>query len=500
MGRDPRRWWILGVLCLCVWILVMDNTVLNLAVPVLMKDLGAGTDDIQWIVDVYPLAFAGLLLTAGALSDRYGRRLSLILGMAMFGGASMAASLATEAWQLIGMRALMGLGGAMLMPSTLSILVGVFEEDERRKAFAAWSAASVFGLVVGPLAGGFLLESYHWGTIFWINVPIAAIAVGVAIVIIPETKGPARALDPAGVLLSAAGMTALVYAIVSVPRAGWAAAEVLVAATVAACSLVAFAWWERRVDHSMLPMTLFRDRRFGGASLSVVLVVFGSGALLLVISQYLQFVRGARPIAAGVALLPYVVATVLANGVSGTLSRKIGNRMLISVGFGLAAAGFTLLALIDGVGDDALFVGGLVTMGVGAGLAGPAAYDTLMGAVPADHVGVGSALNDTVQQVGMALSVAVLGSVLAWGYSSSMPAGVPPPARESIAGALATGDAVLAAAARSAFVAGMTMTLLIGAACCVAAVAVALSVLRPPPVVASPEPGKAPNAVLRKAR
>ncbi|MDR8414079.1 MFS transporter [Nonomuraea sp. 3-1Str] len=480
MARDSRRWWILGVLCFSVWILVMDNTVLNLAVPVLMGGLGAGPDDVQWIINAYALAFAGMLLTAGSLSDRYGRRLFLVLGLAVFGCASLAASLSAEPWHLVVARAFMGVGGAMLMPSTLSILVNAFEAEERRKAFAAWSAAAMFGLVVGPLVGGFVLEHARWGMIFLLNLPVVVLAIAVAVRLIPESKGPARRLDPVGVLSSAVGMIALIHVVISLPRAGWAAPSSLVAVPLAVASLSAFIWWERRTDHPMLPLSLFRDRRFGVASFTIVLVVFGSGALLLVLAQYLQFVRGISPVAAGLDLLPYVVASVLGNVAGGALGKRTSNQLLIAAGFAAAAVGFVLLAFIDSGADGGLLAGGLVIMGVGVGLAGPAAYTLLMGVVPEDHAGVGSALNDTVQQLGTALSVAVLGSVLAWKYSSSMPADTPLPARESIAAALDTGDAALVAAAKSAFLSGMSLTLVIGAACCVVAMISAMSILRFP--------------------
>lgn len=478
MSRHPRRWWILTVLCLCVWTIVMDNTVLNLAAPVIMDALGAGSEDIQWIINAYALAFAGLLLTAGSLSDRYGRRRLLVLGMTVFGLASAGASLAAEPWQLILARAFMGAGAAMLMPSTLSILVGVFEEDERRKAFAAWSAAAMFGLIVGPLVGGAILETAHWGAIFLVNVPAAMLAIAVVVLLVPESKGPARHLDPVGVVLSAAGMIALVYCVVSVPHASWASYPVRLALGLAVAALVAFVWWERRVRHPLLPMALLRNTRFTGASLTVGLVVFGSGALLLVLSQYLQFVRGSGPMDSGLALMPYVAASVAGNITGGLLGKRGSNQLLIGVGFGGMSMGFVLLGFLNSSGGTPFLMSGLVIMGFGAGLAGPAANAMLMGAVPAEHAGIGSALNDTIQQVGMALSVAVLGSALAWKYTAAMPEGAPPAARESIAGALAIGDPALAEAAKAAFIPGMTLTLITGAICCVVAVLLALGVLR----------------------
>ncbi|GAA4209339.1 MFS transporter [Microbispora amethystogenes] len=468
----PRRWWILGVLCLSLLTLVVDNTVLNLAIPSLMRDLGATPQDVQWIIDAYVLVFAGLLLTAGSLSDRFGRRRMLVIGLAFFGGASLAATLATEPWQLVGARALMGVGGSCVMPSTLSILITVFDESERRKAIAVWSSVAMVGVVAGPTLGGFLLRHYYWGSVFLLNVPIAILAIAAAVTLMPETYGVARRADPLGVILSVTGMGGLVWAVISAP--GGHLDPVVVAVSVLA--LAAFVLWERRTPHPMLPLGLFRDRSFSGACFSVVLLSFGAGALMLALTQYLQFVLGYDPLTAGFALLPYVVAAALFNGLGAALGKKVSNRTLIVVGLVVMAAGFALLSTLTG--GYGTMIAGLMVMGVGGGLAGPAAYATLMGAVPPDHAGVGSALNDTVQQVGMALSVAVLGSVLAAAYTSAMPASVPPAARESIGAAVTSGDPSVAAAGRAAFVSAMSAGSWVGAGCSLAAALVALLVLR----------------------
>ncbi|MFC4059262.1 MFS transporter [Planomonospora corallina] len=487
-GRDPRRWWILGVLCLSLLVIGIDNTVLNLAIPPLMTDLGADPSDVQWIIDAYILVFAGLLLTAGSLSDRYGRKRFLIIGLVLFGGASALATAVTEPWQLIAARALMGVGGAILMPSTLSVLITVFDEEERRKAIAVWSAVAMLGVIAGPTLGGFLLDHYWWGSIFLINVPVAAVAVVAAVVLMPESRGPARRLDPLGVVLSVTGMTSLVFAVVSVPEEGVTATPVLAAAGLAVLALGAFVLWERRSGHPMLPLELFRDRNFSGASFSIVLMAFGMGALLLMLTQYLQFVLGYSPMGAGLALLPYAVAAALFNAVGAGLGQRVSNRALIGVGLGVMGLGFGVLTLLTADSGYGLLITSLMIMGVGGGLAGPAAYATLMGAVPPAHAGVGSALNDTVQQVGMALSVAVLGSVLAGVYTASMPAGAPAAARESIAGAKLLGDPAVMEAARESFASAMSLGSWVSVAFCAAAVTVALAVIRPAPKVpAAPE-------------
>ncbi|WP_155341014.1 MFS transporter [Acrocarpospora corrugata] len=471
--RDPRRWWILLVLCLTLLVLVVDSTVLNLAIPALMRDLGATPADIQWILDSYVLVFAGLLLTVGSLSDRYGRRRALIAGLVVFGLASGLATLATEPWQLIGARALMGVGGSVLMPSTLSILITVFDEDERRKAIAAWSSVAMVGVIAGPTLGGVLLEHYYWGSVFLLNVPVAIVAVIAALVLMPETYGSSRRLDPVGVVLSVVGMSSLVWAVITFPADGWNLG--LVAAAV--LGLGGFVVWELRTAHPMLPLALFRDRAFSGACASIVLLAFGSGALMLALTQYLQFVLGYDPLRAGIALLPYVFAAMVFNGVGAGLGKKVSNRALITTGLAVMAGGFGLLSTLDSSDGYLLLVSSLIVMGVGGGLAGPSAYTTLMGAVPPEHAGVGSALNDTVQQVGMALSIAILGSVLASGYTAAMPESAPAAARESVNVALDSGVPALAEAGKEAFLSAMSVGSLVGLGFAVAAAVVALLVL-----------------------
>ncbi len=453
--------------------LVVDNTVLNLAIPALMRDLGATPADIQWIIDSYILVFAGLLLTAGSLSDRYGRRRALVVGLALFGGASALAMLATEPWQLIGARALMGVGGSVVMPSTLSILITVFDEEERRKAFAAWGSVAMVGVIAGPTIGGFLLRNFYWGSVFLLNIPVAALAIVAALVLMPESFGAARKFDPLGVVLSVIGMSALVWAVITYPVHGWN----LWMVAAAIFGLGGFVFWERRAPHPMLPLGMFRDRSFSGACFSIVLLSFGTGALMLALTQYLQFVLGYDALQAGVALLPYVFAAMVFNGVGAGLGKRVSNRVLISLGLAVLAGGFAVLATLDSSDGYGVLVASLVVMGIGGGLAGPAAYATLMGAVPPEHAGVGSALNDTVQQVGMALSIAVLGSVLAAAYTTAMPEWAPEAARKSVNVALDSGDPALALAGKEAFLSAMSMGSAVGAGFALAAAAVALAVL-----------------------
>lgn len=489
----PKRWWILLILCLSLLVLVVDNTVLNLAIPALMRDLDATPADVQWIIDAYILAFAGVLLTAGSLSDRYGRRKVLIAGLALFGAASLLATLAETPWQLIGCRALMGVGGSLLMPSTLSLLFTVFPPHEQRKAMAGWSTVAMVGLVAGPTVGGFLLNHFWWGSIFLLNVPIAVLAIAGALALIPESRGPARRVDPAGAVLSVIGMSALVWAIVSIPAHGFGSAEVLGGFAVGAVALTGFVVWERRSAHPMVPLELFKDRNFSGTSFSVVLLSFTAGGLLLALTQYLQFVLGYGPLKAGLALIPYAVSAALFNSLGATLGKKIADRTLIAAGLVVVAAGFGILTQVSDTSGYGLLIAGLLVMGIGGGLAGPPAYTLLMQAVPPEHRGVGSAMNDTVQQTGAALSVAVLGSVLAAAYTAALPDDVPAAGRDSIADTLALGPQ-FAEAARDAFTEAMTIAMIAGAVGAFAGAVVALIVLprrsRDKAGQADPEPAK----------
>lgn len=482
MERHPRRWLILIVLCLSTLVLVIDNMVLTVSIPPIAADLGAGAQDIQWIIDSYMLVFAGLLLTSGSLSDRFGRRRVMIIGLAVFGAASLLATFAGSPEQLIVGRVLMGVGGALVMPSTLSILITVFDEEERRKAIAAWSAVAMVGLVGGPVLGGALLAHFWWGSVFLINVPVVVLAIAAAVTLMPESKGPQRKADLPGMVLSMTGMAALVWTITVLPKDGLTAPGTLTALGVAVLGLTGFVWWELRAPSPMVPLSLFRDRVFSGASFSLVLLTFANGGLMLVLTQYLQFVLGYTPTEAGLAFAPLAVATLLFNGLGAALGRKIGNRVMSAVGLVVIAAGFGVLATLSAGDGLGVLATAMLLMGAGGGLTMPAATAALMGAVPAEHAGVGSALNDTVQQAGAALGVAVLGAVLSGTYTDAMPAGAPGRSAHSIADALttaeATGDRTLVATAHEAFTTASSTTFAVGACGVLAAAVLALVLMR----------------------
>ncbi|WP_444968481.1 MFS transporter [Streptomyces phaeochromogenes] len=482
MDRHPRRWLILIVLCLSTLVLVVDNMVLTVAIPTIAEDLKASASDLQWILDSYMLVFAGLLLTAGSLSDKFGRRKVMVIGLALFGAASVVAMEATTPELLILGRVLMGVGGALVMPSTLSILITVFDDEERPKAIAAWSAVAMVGLVGGPVLGGALLAHYWWGVVFLINIPIALLAIVAALILMPESKGPWRKADPVGMVLSMVGMTALVWTIVELPKGGLGHLGTQISLALTVFSLVGFAVWEARCKSPMVPVQLFRNRVFTGASFSLVLLTLANGGLMLVLTQYLQFVLGYSATEAGLAFMPLALATLVFNSIGAALLSKTGNRAMAVFGLLVIAAGFGLLSTLGTDSGWGILAGAMCLMGAGGGLAMPAAMSAMMGAIPDEHAGVGSALNDTVQQAGAALGVAILGAVLSSTFTGNMPSDAPEAARHSIGDALAaaatTKDPALLTATHDAFTSAMSASFLTGAAGVVGAAVLAFFLMR----------------------
>ncbi len=485
-----RRWWILGVLILALFGVSLDNTILNVALPTLAHDLSASASQLQWMVDAYILVFAGLLLVAGALSDRYGRRLALVIGLTLFGVGSALAPLVQTADQLILLRAFMGIGAAFTMPSTLSIIGDVFEADERPKAIAVWSSISGLGIVVGPVLGGWLLEHFAWGSVFLINVPFVVVGIVAALAVIPESRAPGRVpLDPIGAGLSVAGLVALVYGIIEVPSKGWGDPVILVSLGLAAVLITTFFLWERRVAHPMLDVRLFANPRFSAASLSVTLVFFSLMGALFFLTQYLQGVLGLSAFETGLRFIPIALGVVLVSPFAAKATVKFGARITTATGLLVVAAGMGFLATV-GVASSDLHVGAvLFVLAAGIALAMTPATDAIMGALPPEQFGVGSAVNDSVREIGGAFGVAILGSLFAGVYASTMdvtsgiaglPAEAVAAARDSLGGAAAVAasiggeaGAALLAQAQAAFVDAMSMTSLIGIGFAVAGALVA---------------------------
>ncbi|WHM37950.1 MFS transporter [Streptomyces sp. BPTC-684] len=486
--RNPRRWWILIVLCLSSLVLVIDSMALTVAVPSMTEDLGASAQDTQWILDSYILVFAGLLLTSGSLGDRFGRRKVMIIGLLLFGAASLAAVFCTNPGEVIAVRVAMGVGGALIMPSTLSILITVFDEEERGKAMAAWGSVSMLGLVGSPVLGGVLIDHFSWHSIFFINIPVVALAILAGLLLMPESKAPWQKPDPLGAVLSAAGMTALIWWIIEIPQHGAFGARSLVTLAVAVVALTGFVVWENTTSAPMVPLVLFKHRNFSGGSVSLALVQIGTGGLLLVLTQYLQFVLGYSPVKAGLAFVPLAVTALVGNTVGAQAAARLGNRWLIVAGMLTMSSSFALLTTVTASSGFTVPAIALGLLGLGAGLAMPAAVGALMGTIPAEKAGVGSALNDTIQQAGTALGIAILGSMLSSGFAGEMPSDAPDAARHSIAGALASGDPSLVRTAHEAFTSSMSTTFAVsGVGVLVAAVLAAL-LMRDPKRTAEPEP------------
>ena len=487
-ATNPRRWWILIVLCLSSLVLMVDGMALTVAVPRMTQDIGATAADIQWILDSYVLVFAGLLLTSGSLGDRFGRRRVMLIGLLLFGTASLAATFATTPGEVISIRIAMGVGGALIMPSTLSILITVFDADERRKAMAAWTSVSMLGLVGSPVFAGLLLDHFSWHSIFFVNVPVVALAIAAGLVLMPESRGPWQRPDPLGALLSAAGMTALVWWIIGIPQHGFVRGTSAISLTIAVMALAGFVIWEHITPAPMVPLGLFRHRNFSGGSISLALVEIGNGGLLLLLTQYLQFVLGYPPVKAGLAFVPLAVGALIGNTAGVRAGPKLGNRYLVLGGMLVMSASFWLLTTVSASTGFAVPAAGLGLLGLGAGLAMPAAVSALMATIPPEQAGVGSALNDTIGQAGSALGVAILGSLLASGFARHMPASAPAQARQSIGGALAIahGDSALIRAARDAFTSSMSATFAVSAVGVLAAAILAALIMRDTRPAAAP--------------
>ncbi len=472
-----RRWWALLALCLSLVVIGMDNTILNVALPTLVRDLQADASELQWIVDSYVLVFAGLLLTMGALGDRFGRRLSLNAGFVIFGAGSIASAFAPSAAALIGTRALMGVGSALIMPSTLSIITNIFPSKERGRAIAVWAAVAGAGIVAGPVVGGWLLEHFWWGSVFLINVPIIAIALIVGGFLVPESKDPAATpLDPVGALLSIGGLTALVYGIIEAPDNGWTHAITLSAFGIAMVLLALFLVWELRIDHPMLRISFFKNPRFTAASLAITLVFFALFGTVFLLTQHLQFVLGYSPLQAGFRVTP-IATLILAAPISARLVEKVGTKAVVAGGLVIVAASLTLLAGIDATSGYGPIAAALSALGLGMGATMAPATDSIMGSLPLAKAGVGSAMNDTTRMVGGALGVAVIGSIVSSGYTSSiqptlamLPSQAAAVAGDSIGGALQVAGRIgpagdqLSSAARLAFVDAMGNAVLVAAA------------------------------------
>ncbi|HEX8007136.1 MAG TPA: MFS transporter, partial [Trebonia sp.] len=339
--RNDRRWWILGVLCLSVLLVTVDNTIVNVALPTISARLHASTEALQWVVDGYTLAFAGLLLVGGNLGDRLGRRRFLQAGLVMFGLTSVGAALSQTSTELIAARATMGVAAALIYPATLALLNNVFTNPrERATAIGIWSAVSGLAVAIGPVSGGALLRHFSWSSVFYVNVPLVVVALIAGRLLLPESRDPkAGRFDPLGAVLSIAGITLLTWTIIEAPQHGWESATTIGGLLGAVAILAVFTWWQVRRPDPMLDVRLFRNPRFSAASVSIALAFFGLFGFIFMITQYFQVVRGYDPLRAGLATLPFAVVTAAFSPVAIILMKRFGTKVIVASGLILMSAG-----------------------------------------------------------------------------------------------------------------------------------------------------------------
>src|SRR6516162_5723068 len=500
---------ILAALLLAAFLVNLDTTLVNVALPAMVRQLHATTTQLQWVVDAYNLVFAALLLTFGSLSDRFGRKGMLLAGLAVVGTASLAGGFTTSPVQLIAARAVMGLGAAMTFPATLSLITNVFtERRERARAIGLWGAVAGVAIATGPIVGGWLLEHYSWTAIFIAMAPVAAVAMILVALAVPASKDPAApALDIPGLVLSSAAMALLVFTIIEAPTYGWTAPRSVAGFAVSAVLLAAFIVRERRAAHPMLDVRLFRNLRFSAASGAVTVSFFTLFGFIFLMTQYFQFVRGYGPLSTGVRLLPVALA-VGAGSVAGTqLAVRAGTKLIVTTGLVAMAAFYGWVAATTSATlSYGVIAAQMVLYGLGLGLTSAPATESIMGAISRAKAGVGSAVNDSTRLVGGTLGVAVIGSVYASVYASHLTATMPAavPGRIAAIAHQSVGAAYLAAgkiaslghpalglalqhASTNAFLRGLTVGALVAGGVAAAGAVLAARFLPAQPVSATPD-------------
>ena len=437
-----RRWYTLAVLCLSLLVIVVDTTIVNVALPTLAKDLHASASGLQWIVDAYTLTFAAILLLAGALADKYGRHHALRAGLIVFAAASLAAAFTQTTAELIAARAVMGIGAAFIMPSTLSVISNVFTDaHERAKAIGLWSAVSGLGVAIGPVAGGWLLAHFSWSSIFLVNLVPVAIALVAGHWLVPPSQAPyARRIDMAGAVLSVAALTALTYTLIQAPAAGWLSATTGVRAAVSAVLIAAFVVVQVRSDHPMMPVGLFANPRFAAASASVTLLFFALSGVVFLTTQVYQFVLGYSPLQAGLRSLPSAAMLAVVSPLSAQIAKRRGVRLPVTLGLATVAAGLADYATASVSSGYLHYVIAMSILSTGVGLAMAPCTTAVMQTVPPAQAGIGSAVNDTTRNIGSVLGVAILGSITASVFAARM-AGAARPVTGHITGHI-TGAAI----------------------------------------------------------
>ena len=496
---------ILTSLLLAAFVINVDTTIVNVALPTLVRELHASNAQLQWVVDAYNLLFAGSVLAAGSLSDRFGRKGMLLAGLAVFGIASLAGGLTNSPGQLIVARAVMGVGSAMVFPSTLSLISNVFtQRGERARAIGLWGAITGAAIALGPIVGGWLLELSDWRSIFFAMAPVAALAGVLVARYVPTSRDPhTPRVDRPGFALSTATIALLVYTIIEAPSHGWGGARTLASIAVTATLAATFVAWERRTEHPMLDLTLFGNLRFTAASASVAISFFALSGFIFLVTQYFQFLKGYGPLSTGVRLLPVASFVAIASILGAKLAVRVGTKLIVASGLFLMGAFYlwvTTTSVATGYGTIAAQ---MVILGTGMGLSSAPATEAIMGVVPVAKAGVGSAINDTTRLLGGTLGVAVIGSVYASLYAgrltralpTGLPAGIARTAHASVGAALTVaghlghaGQPALAAAihdaAAAAFFHGFTTANYLAAGVAIAGGLMALALLPAHPTLA----------------
>lgn len=499
------RWWMLGVTCLSVAVVNLDLTILNIALPDISAALHASTGDLQWLVDAYALVFAGVMLPAGLAGDRLGRKRLLLAGLGVFLAASLWCALSVSAGELIAARAVMGLGAGIVFPLSLAVVSAAFGDDDRPRAIGILTAGIALGLPLGPVLGGLLLQHFAWNSVFWINVPAAAVTLAAGAVLMPESRNPAAPpLDLLGALASTGMVTGLVWGVINGQERGWRAPASWGLLAGSAVLLAAFAMRERRSAHPVIDPALFRDRRFTWGTAATIAVSVALYAILFIFPQYLQSVAGDAPAISGLRLLPMMGGLLVAGGVAGQAVRAAGTRITVAAGLALLAAGLVLLSQVRLSTGYPFAAAGLALCGLGTGASIGAAMDAVMAAAGGGEAGTGASVNSALRQASGAVTVAALGSVLSARYAHALgPAIAGLAAKDAalargsvtqamqLASRLPSGGPALRAAAGSAFLHGMSTVMLTCAAVAVLAVVTSLRYL---PGRAAPATEPAPRA------
>ncbi|MEU7109354.1 MFS transporter [Streptomyces stramineus] len=422
-GPYKKRWAALVVLCLSLLIIVMANTSLTVAAPDMVKDLGLGSSDLQWVIDAYTVPYAALMLILGAVGDKYSRRGALVLGLFVFGAASVAGSLVDSSAGVITARAVMGVGAAMIMPATLSLLAATFPREERAKAITIWTATAGLAIAVGPLVAGALLEDHGWSSTFLINVPIAVLGIIGALLLVPPSKagrtGDDAKIDYIGGLLSVLWVGSLIYMIIEGPHFGWGTGPI-VAAVLAGAGLIAFVLWELRHPRPVLDVRRFAQRAFAGSTLAVALFFLAVFGAFYYLTQYLQFVLGYSPLDTGIRMLPLAGTVFVGGALTALLTPKVGMKATVALGMTVGTVAIALLTRVDANSTYDDFLLPLMILGLAIGLSLSPCTNAIMGSFPEDQLGVGGAVNSTSIEMGGSLGIAILGTVLANSYSDNL--------------------------------------------------------------------------------